>query len=773
MSPEVRPQPSVSDRSPKSIGSYSIRARIGRGAMGVVYRAIDERTKSVVALKAMSSDLDGDPETRERFFREANVAGKLRHRNIVTVLDSGEDGGRLFIAMELLSGATLNELIKESTYTDIEDRIDAMIQVCQGLQIAHAAGVFHRDLKPANLFVCDDRRVKILDFGVARLVGSNMTVTGNIIGTPDFMSPEQVRGQDVDERSDIFSAGSVFYLLLTGRKPFAASDLPAVLNKVVRAQALPIREDEAPEAIAAVIRKSMAKDPEARQQTIPQLAAELMAASSSVEAATRARAVEVRHLSEQAIALTKRRTQIAAELEMPDGDDLWLALRDQFPILRRGPAVLGVYPLRSGVIQALETAVKGVIDSLTPIVSALGEASAAWRCGEKFMAEGAFDQASAQYLAARRAVPSSPKIGRAIEACTKAIDDQRAREALLQGRLTVATEAATRADWHALLAIVKEIEELDPGNAAAVRWRLQAMKSLAAEQTHLPRDGVGRAQATTGSTASSSLPSVASPLEVPSRAISDAGDAERGGGEQLDERTQRVTRAARLRQKAEGHLASGDLVAAERAAAQSVSLNSEHTDTRHLLERTRAAIILQRKKDEKWRRVTELLQRADSLSDRKRYLKALALVDEALAIDATHVGAAAMRTRLSAEHGALEAGKAAEATRRQRLKAAAPALLQARQAFQQRDFVRARWCAESALALAPHSEDARALLAQIVAAIPAPAPSDDDTVTLDDPQSDTVEFVPLRPSMRDRITDLCAKASTWLRRRVAAATKDR
>ena len=227
--------------------------------MGVVYRAFDEKTNTEIALKVMASELDGDPETRERFFREAHVAGRLRHRNIVTVLDSGEDGGRLYIAMELLTGATLAEALKDSSALDLEDRIDMMLQVCQGLSVAHAAGVYHRDLKPANLFICDDRRVKILDFGVARLVGSNMTVTGNIIGTPDFMSPEQVRGQEIDGRSDIFSVGSVFYLLLTGRRPFAANDLPAVLNKVVRSQPLPIRADEAPEPIAAVIRKAMSE----------------------------------------------------------------------------------------------------------------------------------------------------------------------------------------------------------------------------------------------------------------------------------------------------------------------------------------------------------------------------------------------------------------------------------------------------------------------------------------------------------------------------------
>ena len=190
-------------RSPKAIAHYAIRGRLGKGAMGVVYHAVDERTGQPVALKVIASDLESEDEIRARFFREAVVAGQLRHRNIVSVLDSGEDEGRLYLAMELLTGATLGEFLRQPESADLELRVDFMIQVCQGLTIAHEAGVFHRDIKPGNLFVSSDHRVKILDFGVARLAGSNMTVTGYVLGTPDFMSPEQARGQDVDERSDI------------------------------------------------------------------------------------------------------------------------------------------------------------------------------------------------------------------------------------------------------------------------------------------------------------------------------------------------------------------------------------------------------------------------------------------------------------------------------------------------------------------------------------------------------------------------------------------
>ncbi len=157
--------------------------------MGVVYQARDEQMDRDVALKVMMADLDGEPDTRARFFREAQITSKLLHRNIVTVFDLGEDDGRPFIVMEMLKGRTLTALLKEPTCDTLEQKIDLMIQVCEGLSVAHAKGVVHRDVKPGNLFVQVDGGLKILDFGVARLASSSMTASGLIVGTPDYMSP--------------------------------------------------------------------------------------------------------------------------------------------------------------------------------------------------------------------------------------------------------------------------------------------------------------------------------------------------------------------------------------------------------------------------------------------------------------------------------------------------------------------------------------------------------------------------------------------------------
>ena len=171
------------------------RVGIGRGAMGVVYSGRDERTGRPVALKVMMTDLEGDKETRERFNREANVAGKMVHRNIINVYEAGEEDGRLYMVMELLEGETLNDYMKRVGNLPLEHALDLMMQVCEGLAIAHAHAIVHRDIKPGNLFVMRDGGLKILDFGVARLANSSMTASGFIVGTPDFMSPEQARGR--------------------------------------------------------------------------------------------------------------------------------------------------------------------------------------------------------------------------------------------------------------------------------------------------------------------------------------------------------------------------------------------------------------------------------------------------------------------------------------------------------------------------------------------------------------------------------------------------
>ncbi len=264
------------DALPSRIGRYYVLSCIDRGAMGIVYRARDEVMGRDVAVKLLAADLEDEPDIRARFLREAEATARLSHPNIITIFDVGEDDGRFFIVMELLRGATLKEYLKQLPPATLDRKLDLMIQMCAGLGAAHQAGVFHRDIKPGNLFVRTDGMLKILDFGIARLANSNMTRVGFIVGTPEYMSPEQARGEPIDLRSDIFSAGSVFYFMLTGRSPFAAPDLPTIFRHVERDDPRPLTDEEAPPALTRTLGKAMAKHKDARHQSCHELMEELI-----------------------------------------------------------------------------------------------------------------------------------------------------------------------------------------------------------------------------------------------------------------------------------------------------------------------------------------------------------------------------------------------------------------------------------------------------------------------------------------------------------------
>ena len=197
-----------------AIGRYVLRACLATGATGHVYLADDPATGTQVAVKVLAADLQDEPETRERFYREARILAELTHPNIVRVLDIGEEEGRPYIVMELLDGLGLADHLRAHPDLPLGNRIDLIIQLYAGLEAAHAQGTVHRDVKPANIIVRADGVLKIFDFGLARLHESTLTANGAVVGSPGYMSPEQVEGRRVDQRSDIFSAAAVGYLSL-------------------------------------------------------------------------------------------------------------------------------------------------------------------------------------------------------------------------------------------------------------------------------------------------------------------------------------------------------------------------------------------------------------------------------------------------------------------------------------------------------------------------------------------------------------------------------
>src|SRR5262249_35073170 len=205
---------------------------------------------------------------RKRFQREAQSAARLNHPNIITVYDYGEEQGKIYMAMELLDGADLKQAIARRAPLSLDDKLSIVDQIAEGLAFAHSHEIVHRDLKPANVHLLSNGQVKIMDFGLARLGGSEMTRAGMVMGTPHYMSPEQVRGERADARSDVFALGCVFYELLTYRKPFDADSMHSVLFKVMQEEPPPVSEvtPETPAGLGPGVERAMAKDPSQRFQ---------------------------------------------------------------------------------------------------------------------------------------------------------------------------------------------------------------------------------------------------------------------------------------------------------------------------------------------------------------------------------------------------------------------------------------------------------------------------------------------------------------------------
>ncbi len=258
------------------LGRYEIVRELGKGAMGIVYLAKDPLIGRLVALKTIRPSAHADDEdTREfqaRFVREAQAAGILNHPSIVTVHDIGQDepSGMSFIAMEYVEGQNLKEMLAQGRPLSFEQAADIIAQVAEGLDFAHAKGIVHRDVKPANIILLEGNRAKITDFGIAKITSgvANLTTTGQFLGTPNYMAPEQIKGTPVDGRSDIFSLGICLYECLTHRKPFGGDSLTSISYKIVHEPFPPLSEinPTIPEGFGDVVSQCLEKDPAKRYQ---------------------------------------------------------------------------------------------------------------------------------------------------------------------------------------------------------------------------------------------------------------------------------------------------------------------------------------------------------------------------------------------------------------------------------------------------------------------------------------------------------------------------
>jgi predicted Ser/Thr protein kinase len=254
----------------QTVGRYEITGELGRGAMGVVYKALDPTIGRTVALKTMRLDVHGldAQEMVRRFQNEARAAGVLNHPNIVTIYDAGEQDGIFYIAMEFIEGTTLHELLVEKRVLATEEVLQLTRQICRGLDYAHSNSIVHRDIKPANIMITGNGTVKIMDFGIAKS-GGQVTNTGQVLGTPNYMSPEQVKGRQLDGRSDLFGLGVILYEMLTGEKPFVGQNVTTIIYKIVNENPITPRDLDVTvhPGLSAIVTKALAKAPDDRYQT--------------------------------------------------------------------------------------------------------------------------------------------------------------------------------------------------------------------------------------------------------------------------------------------------------------------------------------------------------------------------------------------------------------------------------------------------------------------------------------------------------------------------
>ena len=271
--------------SPKVFGQYQIESQIGIGGMGVVYKAVDKHLEREVALKLLSPLYSMDDNARKRFLSEAKAISKLDHPNVCTIFDMGEsDNKQLYFAMPLYQGEELSDLLKKDKI-QLGQAVDVLTQVCKGIAAAHKKDIIHRDIKPANIFVTEDGVAKILDFGIAKSVGVELTQTGQTVGTILYMSPEQVNSEDLDHRTDIWSMGVMFYEMLTGKRPFTGKTALAISQKIIRCQVEPLTNfsDNLPPIAIQILSKTLNVNKENRYECLTDMVEDLRQLSRELE----------------------------------------------------------------------------------------------------------------------------------------------------------------------------------------------------------------------------------------------------------------------------------------------------------------------------------------------------------------------------------------------------------------------------------------------------------------------------------------------------------
>ncbi len=490
--------------APERIGKYDIVGVLGQGGMGVVYRARDPRIGRDVAIKTLTEGFSGDAEMLKRFYQEAGQTGNLRHPNIVTVYDFGDEEGLPYIVMEFLDGEPLDKIIRLQQPLHLGARLDIIEQVCSALAYAHLQGIIHRDVKPANVIVQRDGLVKLLDFGIARTgqpcgqppgqaIDRNMTRTGTLVGTPAYMAPERLRGEPFDGRSDIFSTGVMLYQLVTGALPFDA-EYPAILHQILQQDPPPLSNylSSYPPFLEQVIVRALAKDPFERYAHASDMAADLNGVGSQLKiervgqlfaeaqaAIAAGNYVEARSLLSQ---LLRMNSQHAEAKQLMAGVDQYFNLqkiRERIDQLKRAvvealavrnwePAI--AYCTEALHLEADNAEIAALLVQANTGKQTLDQIQRLMRDAESARHSGNFEMAREF---AGKAADLDPSDTRILAIC-KVLDqeaDEARRKAQLRKLLSQAQESLSAARLTEAFRAITEAEELAPADAELLRLK--------------------------------------------------------------------------------------------------------------------------------------------------------------------------------------------------------------------------------------------------------------------------------------------------------------
>ena len=480
----------------EKIGKYKIVDELGKGGMGVVYKAYDPVMDREVAVKVILEIAMEVPEIKARFYREARTAGKLTHENITIVHDVGEDQGKPFIVMEYLPGNDLRELLETNYPLTLLQKLEIALNVTQGLAFSHSRDIIHRDIKPANIRITDDGKVKIMDFGIARPGTSSLTSTGTLIGTPYYMSPEQIQGRKVDKRSDIFSFGVLLYELLTYKKPFTGNEPTAVMYKIVHEEPENAADLEqvCPPSLREIVSRILEKDPDRRYQSFDDIGRDLEFIINDLRQEDRRKLVEQRKQLEKILLearnmIGKRRYREAYNLtdqaaSLDAGSSQVLRVRDEIKRAEEDEKKKAFVAERLAAARKLYTGKRYVqaIDALKELLAAEpqhSEASQLLRTAQDALANHLFSEA--QRFFAKRDLETAERIAR--DALTHRPEHQEARallKAIEANRLGQATQVAEPA-FDRTIAVPPEPEAIPVRPPPPARSRkVLALASVAA-----------------------------------------------------------------------------------------------------------------------------------------------------------------------------------------------------------------------------------------------------------------------------------------------------